>query len=114
MDSGLTPYLLVDATGKGVVVPERHIKDGRIVLNINPGAVKDLQLGNELISFSARFDGAPRAVRIPPQAVLGIYAKEDGRGMLFPDEPGGGSDGSVDEPTPPKSSHDRPGLKLVK
>ncbi len=111
MDCGLTPYLLVDATGDGVVVPEQHIKDGRIVLNINPGAVKDLQLGNELISFSARFDGVPRAIRIPPQAVLGIYAKEDGRGMLFPDEPGGDSDGS---PEPPKSPNDRPGLKLVK
>ncbi len=87
------------------------MKDGRIVLNINPGAVRDLQLGNELISFSARFGGVPMAVRIPPQAVLGIYAKEDGRGMLFPDEPdGGGSGGPPESPGPPKG----PGLKLVK
>ncbi len=113
MDCGLTPYLLVDATSDGVAVPEQHIKDGRIVLNVNPSAVKDLQLGNELISFNARFDGVPRTVKIPPMAVLGIYSKEDGRGMLFPDEPEG--DGSPDnEPHPPKPSRERPSLKVVK
>jgi len=115
VDCGLTPYLLVDATTDGVAVPEQHIKDGRIVININPSAVKDLQLGNELISFNARFGGIPRVVQIPPQAVLGIYSKEDGRGMLFPDEPED-SDSSPDNepPRPPKSSHERPSLKVVK
>ena len=99
----------------GVIVPEQHIKEGRIVLNINPSAVKDLQLDNELISFSARFDGAPRVVQIPPQAVLGIYSREDGRGMLFSDEPEGNNDSTPDdEPNPPNPSHERPTLKLVK
>ena len=115
VDCGLTPYLLVDAMGDGVVVPEQHIKDGRIVLNIAPGAVKDLQLGNEGISFNARFDGAPMAVQFPPLAVLGIYSKEDGRGMLFPDEPGDNDDGSPEEePDPPKPTRERPSLKVVK
>ena len=113
MDCELTPYLLVDAMGDDVVVPEQHIKDGRIVLNISPGAVKELQLGNELISFNARFGGVPMAVHFSPLAVLGIYSKEDGRGMLFPDE--SDVDGSPDdEPDPPKPSRERPSLKVVK
>ncbi|MFC1603132.1 ClpXP protease specificity-enhancing factor [Pseudomonadota bacterium] len=113
VDCELTPYLLVDAMGDDVVVPEQHIKDGRIVLNISPGAVKELQLGNELISFNARFGGVPMAVHFSPLAVLGIYSKEDGRGMLFPDE--SDVDGSPDdEPDPPKPSRERPSLKVVK
>ena len=115
VDCELTPYLLVDALGDGVVVPEQHVKDGRIVLNVSPGAVKELRLENELISFNARFDGAPMMVHFSPLAVLGIYSKEDGRGMLFPDEPEGDANGSPDdEPEPPKPSRDRPSLKVVK
>jgi len=115
VDCDLTPYLLVDAMGDGVVVPEQHVKDGRIVLNISPGAVKELQLANELISFNARFDGVPMEVYFSPMAVLGIYSKEDGRGMLFPDDSDGNADGSPDdEPTPPKPSRERPSLKVVK
>ncbi len=115
MDCDLTPYLLVDAMHKGVVVPEQHIKDGRIVLNISPNAVQELRLENELISFSARFDGVPMVVSFSPLAVLGIYSKEDGCGMLFPDDADGDIDGSPDdEPSPPKSSRERPSLKVVK
>ncbi len=115
MDCDLTPYLLVDAMHDGVVVPGQHIKDGRIVLNVSPGAVKGLRLDNELISFNARFDGVPMVVSFSPLAVMGIYSKEDGRGMLFPDDSDSDASGSPDdEPTPPKPSRERPSLKVVK
>lgn len=111
VDNELTPYLLVDAAYNGVQVPDNYVEDGRIVLNITPGAVRDLSLGNDLISFSARFGGQPHNIFLPPSAVLGIYARENGKGMLFPEEEG--------EPEPPpEPSKDgkpsRPTLKVVK
>lgn len=115
VDCELTPHLLVDAHGADVTVPAQYVRDGRIVLNIGPSAVKDLVLGNELVSFNARFGGSPTDVSVPPSAVLGIYARENGRGMLFPDEddaPAGTS--SDDKPEPPKPTRDRPSLKVVK
>lgn len=114
VDNGLTPYLLVDATHKRVVVPSEYIDGGRIVLNINPKAVFNLELGNDWISFNARFSGASQEVMVPPAAVLGIYAKENGQGMLFPTEEGVHETGQPDdEPEPPKPGK-RPSLKLVK
>jgi stringent starvation protein B len=99
-DCGCTPHLVVDATRDGVQVPQDFVQDGRIVLNIGYSATSNLELGNEAVSFQARFSGTPRAVRVPLTAVLGIYARENGRGMIFspediaasPDEPpdGGG------------------------
>lgn len=87
LDNGLTPYLLVNVEAEGVVVPEGFAEDGRIVLNIAPSAVRTLDLGNEMIYFNARFGGRPMDVFVPPPAVLGLYARENGRGLLFPDEP---------------------------
>lgn len=112
VDCGLTPHLLVDVSGDQVVVPTQFVQDGRIVLNISPSAVRDLELGNELISFNARFGGVPMDVMVPTEKVLGIYARENGRGMLFPEE-GELTDGDSpdDEPPPPR---DRPSLKIVK
>lgn len=111
LDNELTPHLLVDANADGVEVPQEFVEDGRIVLNINPTAVGQLQLGNDLISFNARFGGRETSLLIPPDAVLGIYARENGRGMLFPEdefEDGGDDD---NPPEPPKG---RPSLKVVK
>jgi stringent starvation protein B len=109
-DNGLTPHLLVDAEHPEAVVPEQYVEDGQIVLNVGLSAVRDLDLGNEEISFSARFSGTPMDVSVPADAVLGIYARENGRGMLFPE--GNGEEGSADdEPEPPPS---RPTLKVVK
>ena len=114
VDNDLTPYLLVDATHKRVVVPSEYVNGGRIVLNINPKAVSNLEIGNDCISFNARFSGSSLEVLVPPGAVLGIYAKENGQGMLFPDEEGLGEGGSPDdEPEPPKPGK-RPRLKVVK
>lgn len=87
VDSDLTPYLLVDATGSEVQVPTEFVKDGRIVLNISPNAVRELLLGDEAVSFSARFGGRPFSVFVPLGAILAIYAQETNEGMMFEAEP---------------------------
>jgi stringent starvation protein B len=110
-DNGLTPYILVDTTLEGVQVPQQHIHDGRIVLNIAPRAVQELDLGNEGIFFSARFSGVSMVVRVPVDAVLSIYAMESGEGMVFGEADRG------DEPPPEGSPPDKPGkpdLRVVK
>lgn len=84
VDNGLTPYLMVYAQAEGVEVPQQYVnKSGQIVLNIAPGAVADLQLTNDMISFKARFGGVPMEINVPCHAVLGIYARENGQGMMF-------------------------------
>ncbi len=83
VDNNATPYLLVDATQANVRVPTQHVKDGKIVLNIAPHAVKDLFMRNEGITFSARFGGVPMMVSAPMAAVAAIYARENGQGMFF-------------------------------
>lgn len=83
VDNNATPYLLIDATNPLVRVPPQHIKDGKIVLNAAPHAVKDFFIQNEGISFSARFGGVPMMISAPMVAVLAIYARENGQGMFF-------------------------------
>ena len=110
LDNGLTPHVLVDAEHPQAVVPERFVEDGQIVLNLSPTAVNALNLGNEAIGFSARFSGVDTPVHFPPEAVLGIYARENSRGMLFPKENTDQEpDDGPDEPPP-----QRPTLKVVK
>lgn len=117
-DNNLTPHILVNTEASGVEVPKQHIHEGRIVLNINATAVRDLRLGNEWIEFSARFGGVSRTLRIPVMAVLAIYARENGQGMAFGEEPSGGSPPpSSDAPQPDKPatrSDRKPTLKIVK
>jgi len=114
VDNDLTPYLLVDANRDSVHVPTRYVEEGRIVLNVSPSAVRDLSLGNDLVAFEARFGGSAFAISLPPDAVLGVYARENGKGMLFPDE------GAIEEPEPPRPDDPapppagRPSLKVVK
>ena len=110
-DNGLTPHLLVDATREGVEVPPEFVDDDRIVLNIGPNAVRDLSLGNEVISFEARFSGAAMSLLVPVAAVLGIYARENGQGMLFPES---SEETPPPEPDAPDPTPSRPSLKLVK
>jgi stringent starvation protein B len=85
-DNHLTPYLLVDATGDDLSIPFEFVEDGKIVLNISPSAVRDLDLSNDYINFKARFSGQSMNVYFPANAVLAIYAKENGRGMIFQEE----------------------------
>jgi stringent starvation protein B len=88
-DNNLTPYVLVDAGFAGVRVPPQVIKDGQVVLNLAMRAVANLDLGNEWISFQARFSGVSQTIQIPVQAVLALYAQENGQGMMFPAEEDG-------------------------
>lgn len=112
LDNGLTPHVLVDAEHPQATVPGQFVENGQIVLNISPTAVMNLQLGNEDIRFSARFSGIETPIHFPPSAVLGIYAKENSRGMLFPREPG--EQGPDDTPDPSSPTPQRPALKVVK
>ncbi|WP_369601433.1 ClpXP protease specificity-enhancing factor [Hahella sp. SMD15-11] len=117
LDNGLTPYLVVDAGCTGVDVPSDYVSAGQIVLNISPGAVRGLTLGNEWIEFSARFGGVPTAVRVPVRAVLAVYARENGQGMVFGAEPGFHPDPDDTPPSdePPKApGSGKPHLKVVK
>ncbi|CAB1209766.1 ClpXP protease specificity-enhancing factor [Acinetobacter bouvetii] len=82
-DNNLTPYLLVDATQPNTMVPEQFIQDGQIVLNIVPHAVHKLNMSNDAITFSARFGGVSRDIYVPLNAVMGIYARENGQGLFF-------------------------------
>ncbi|MDH4311890.1 MAG: ClpXP protease specificity-enhancing factor [Gammaproteobacteria bacterium] len=85
-DSHCTPHLVVDANAAGVEVPRQYVKDGKIVLNVSMSATANLRLGNEEVSFSGRFGGASMSVRVPIIAVLAIYARETGQGMIFAED----------------------------
>lgn len=82
-DNGLTPHIVVDATRPGVQVPPQAVSDGRVVLNLAPRAVAQLEIGSDAITFMARFGGVSRAVSVPIEAVQAIYARENGQGMLL-------------------------------
>ncbi|MCX8958568.1 ClpXP protease specificity-enhancing factor [Erwinia psidii] len=86
LDNQLTPHLVVDINLPGVMVPLEYARDGQIVLNIAPRAVGDLQLGNDEVTFNARFGGVPRQVTVPLAAVMAIYARENGAGTMFEPE----------------------------
>jgi stringent starvation protein B len=106
VDNDLTPYLLVDASNDDVHVPRQYVENGKIVLNIAPRAVNNLELSNENVNFNARFSGQAMDVIFPVDSVLAIYAKENGQGMVFSEGDGG------DEPPPPKP--EKPKLRIVK
>jgi stringent starvation protein B len=113
-DNEFTPYVLVDANIYGVQVPMEHVNDGQIVLNINASAVRDLLIDNQGLSFSARFSGVTQNIYVPIVAVLAIYAKENGEGMVFGNEAGAPD---PDDTPPPKKEErptGRPSLSVVK
>lgn len=116
VDNGMTPHLLVNAGYEHCMVPKGHINDGKIVLNIAPMAVQSLTLGDEEISFSARFGGQAESILVPVPAILAVYARENGQGMMFsdddhPDHSSGNvsDDGPETDPDKP-----RPNLRVVK
>ena len=82
-DSNLTPHILVDCDKTSVVVPEGFTKEGKIVLNISSSATENRLITNNSISFKARFSGRSQKVVVPCEAVLTIYAQENGEGMFF-------------------------------
>jgi stringent starvation protein B len=114
-DNGMTPHLLVDVSVDGVQVPTEHVQNGKIILNIAPMAISGLVLGDTEITFSARFSGKPRVLNVPIEAVLAVYAKENGQGMMFSEDDGAISatdDGDDTDPDPEKPK--RPSLRVVK
>ena len=86
IDNDATPYLLIDANQDSVCVPQQHIQNGQIVLNVEPSAIQNWFSDNDAISFSARFSGKAMNIFIPMTALLAIYAQENGLGMAFPPE----------------------------
>jgi len=110
LDNGLTPHVLVDVAYPGVDAPVELAQQGKLVLNIGPAAVQGLDLGDDALGFGARFGGRARQVHVPVAAVLAIYARENGQGMMFAadDTP----DPDDDERPEPKRSG--PQLKVVK
>jgi stringent starvation protein B len=109
-DSGLTPYLAV-RVNQQTEVPMAFVKDGEIVLNLSVGAVRNLEMGNEMITCSGRFGGASFDLFIPVDAVIGIFAKENGQGLVFQgsESPSPDSGETANKPAPRK-----PKLTIVK
>lgn len=97
VDNNATPYVVVNADFPGAHVPLQYVENGRIVLNISPGAVRSLLIANDHVEFNARFSGAPFEVYAPIKAITAIYAKENGRGMVFKEE-----DDEEDDTPPPE------------
>lgn len=87
LDNQLTPCLVVKAPHHGVQVPLESVKDGKVVLNIAPQAVTAFEMGLDTLRFGVCFSGVPQEVVIPLAAVVGIYARENGAGTLFAEEP---------------------------
>ena len=114
--NGFTPHLVVDAKRDGVRVPGSHVKDGKIVINVSPTATRALNLGNDTVTLEARFGGVSQQLVIPVSAVLGIYARETGQGMIFgEDDAPASAPPEGDEPSPPPSGGNRRAkLKVIK
>jgi len=116
VDQGLTPYLSVQVDAR-TVVPRQYVQDGQIVLNIDGGAVNQLHMGNDLITFQARFSGAVQALSIPIDNVAAIYARENGQGVAFEvgSVPAGEVGAAVESAAePPPVAPARPHLTRIK
>jgi len=109
VDNALTPYVLVNAEHDATHVPRQYVENGKIVLNLGPIAVNELDMANDYITFNARFGGKAMDVSFPVTSVLAIYAKENGQGMVFNE-----SEGENPPPEPEPDKPGRPSLKLVK
>lgn len=94
VDNDCTPYVLVDANHPDAAVPQQHVSDGQIVLNIAPRAVSAFHIDLDGIAFNARFGGMPTDIYLPAAAILSIYAQENGQGIVF--------ERSGDPPPPPR------------
>jgi stringent starvation protein B len=120
-DSDCTPHVVVDAAMQGVDVPRQYVRDGKIVLNLSWTATAQLSMGSDEICFNGRFGGASMTVRIPIDAVLAVYARETGQGMIFADDETGPAPQSpdpgqppTDRPPEPQRPAGRAKLKVVK
>jgi stringent starvation protein B len=118
-DSNQTPHIVVDASIEGVEVPRQYVQGGKIILNVSSNATSMLSLGNDVVRFRARFGAATYDVSVPIVAVLGIYARETGQGMIFSE-----ADTPPQPPAPPsepapttttgEGKRSKPTLKVIK
>ncbi|HKZ73061.1 MAG TPA: ClpXP protease specificity-enhancing factor [Steroidobacteraceae bacterium] len=113
-DCGHTPHVIVDSERQGVEVPRAYVKDGKIVLNLSATATQRLAIGNEFVDFEARFAGVVHHVHFPMTAVLGVYARETGEGMVFSEADLGPEPPTRPTPAEEGGSSRRPQLKIVK
>ena len=116
VDSGYTPHVIVDASMPGVAVPASFVQDGKIVLNLSMEAANGLHLGNESVDFTGRFGGVVHEVHVPVGAVLCVYARETGQGMVFgePEPPPGGEPPPPSPPAADPPRRGKPALKVLK
>ena len=125
-DCGFTPYLSVRVDER-TRVPMEYVKNGEIVLNVSLNATRNLTVNNELIQFSARFNGVSREVSVPVDRVQGIFARENGQGAFFTVEAPAAltstpaaiaavtaAEADSDPPKPPAAAAGKTRLKLVK
>ena len=110
LDNDNTPYILVDTASDQVLIPPGIANDGKVVLNLAPAAIQDLEMANDHVSFSARFNGVVEQIYVPVVSILAIYARENGEGMMFPAEEDE-ADAEAGAPTP---SAKTPTLKVIK
>ena len=116
LDNQVTPYILADTSSDEVMIPRGIATDGKVVLNLSPSAIQNLEMTNDYISFSARFNGVAQDIYCPMESILAIYARENGEGMMFnserdqsqeTDDPGADATARSKKPNPS-------GLKIVK
>lgn len=115
VDSECTPHIIVDAEQPCVEVPVQFIEDGKIILNISPRSVMQFSMDDDAVAFNARFSGQPMQVYVPLYAIEGIYARENGAGTIFPEEPAYQAlDKAPAEAAAEDSGKKRPALTVVK
>ena len=112
-DRGDTPQVIVQADGEDVQAPADRVKDGRLVLNISYQATRNLTIGSEILSFEARFGGVARSVSVPIDAVLCIFSRESGQGVVLTDQLGASFE-EAGSPSPPPRPRGAPKLRVVK
>ena len=110
LDNDTTPYILVDTGSDQVLIPPGIANDGKVVLNLAPQAIQNLEMTNEHVSFSARFNGVAENIYCPINSLMAIYARENGEGMMFPAEETDADSGSSPDDDKPSG----PTLKVIK
>lgn len=117
-DNDMTPFVVVNANFPGVYVPNQHVEDGKIILNVSETAVRKLIVSNEAMEFDARFSGVVYRIYAPIGAISAIYARENGRGIIFEDDDSSVSEGGSAPPAAsakaPTAKKGKPTLTIVK
>lgn len=114
VDNDLTPHIVLDASYEDIEVPQEFVREGRIVLNVSGSAVQNFRLAPDGLEFDARFSNLSRRVKSPVGAIIGIYARENGQGMVFEPEKLERTNDSKETPDEPPAAKLPSHLRLVK